>query len=90
VKLVGQKLDINLTFTFHNQWKTQYNFPPITAIYIFDVTLSPNAETKYTYIIGSTMIPLQFTASLKTGTASLAVNGNTNNIEETFGLSLAH
>ena len=49
----------------------------------------PDYETNYIYSIGSKMSPLIYTVFGAAGTASIVVNGNTDNIETTFGVTFS-
>jgi hypothetical protein len=51
-----------------------------------EVKLSPNSATSYTYKIGTTMAPLLYQVNLNQGTSSVTVNGQTENIQETYGI----
>jgi hypothetical protein len=48
--------------------------------------LSPNEATSYTYKIGTIMAPLLYQVNLNQGTSSVTVNGQTDNIQETYGI----
>ena len=55
--------------------------------------IEPSVETRYSYIIGSQMEPIQLSISLNGGTASISsVNGETNDLvdfyTQTYGLIL--
>ncbi len=53
------------------------------------VTLYPDYETNYIYSIGSKMSTLIYTVFSAAGTASIVVNGNTENIETKFGVTFS-